>query len=84
MTAVTVRSKCGLHARPASQFVNIAKNYNSNIKVIKDGNEYDGKSIMSIMMAMIIEKDVIYIHAEGEDANLAEESLVQFLEKCNE
>lgn len=84
MTAVTVRSKCGLHARPASQFVNIAKNFNSKIKVIKDGNEYDGKSIMSIMMAMIIENDTIYIHAEGEDAKAAEQSLVLFLEQYNE
>jgi len=84
VTAVTVRSKCGLHARPASQFVNIAKNFNSKIKVIKDGNEYDGKSIMSIMMAMIIENDTIYIHAEGDDAESAEQSLIQYLEQCNE
>lgn len=82
MTAVTVKGKCGLHARPASQFVNIANNFKSKIKVIKEGKEYDGKSIMSIMMAMIIEKDEIYIHAEGEDAQIAEKSLVKFLEEC--
>lgn len=84
MTAVTIKNKFGLHAQPASQFVNIAKQFNSKIKLIKDQNEYDGKSIMSIMMAMVLEKDVIYIHAEGEDAERAEKELVHFLEQCME
>lgn len=84
MTSVTVRCKDGLHARPASQFVNIAKNFTAKIRVIKDTKEYDGKSIMSIMMAMIIDKDTIYIHADGEDSDEAEKSLVRFLEQYTE
>ena len=41
-----ITNRHGLHARPAAQFVKIAGKFVSEIKVIKDGLEVNGKSIM--------------------------------------
>lgn len=84
MTSVVVNNETGLHARPASAFVHLAKKYTSSIQVIKDGKTYDGKSIMSIMMAIIIKGDRIQIHADGEDAEIAEQEMIAFVRTLKE
>jgi phosphocarrier protein len=57
----------GLHARPAAQFVKIAGKFSSEIKVIKDGLEVNGKSIMGIMMLAAEPGSEIQLIIEGED-----------------
>ncbi len=57
----------GLHARPAAQFVKIAGKFKSDIKVIKDGLEVNGKSIMGIMMLAAEPDSEITLLIEGED-----------------
>jgi phosphocarrier protein HPr len=47
---LTVKSKQGLHARPAALFVQVANKFNSRITVRRDDNEVNGKSIMGILM----------------------------------
>lgn len=84
MTDVVIKNKTGLHARPASSFVHLAKTHKANIQVIKNGKAYDGKSIMSIMMAMIVEGDRIQIHVEGENAASVEKEMVAFVEALQE
>ncbi len=49
-TSLTIVNPLGLHARAASKFVNLAKGYASDIRLSKDGNAADGKSIMSVML----------------------------------
>ena len=46
---VTVLNATGLHARPASMFVQTAGKFKSKIHVIKDGSSINAKSIMGIM-----------------------------------
>jgi len=68
---VKVNNKQGLHARPAALFVQIANKYDSAIKVVKDNEVVNGKSIMGILM-LAAEKDCeITIVAEGTDAEQA-------------
>lgn len=45
-----IQNRAGLHARPAALFVQTANKFESQIKVSKDEQEVDGKSIMGIMM----------------------------------
>jgi phosphocarrier protein HPr len=45
-----IRNKYGLHARPATQFVELASHYNCDVVLLKDGVEVNGKSIMGLMM----------------------------------
>ena len=60
-------NKHGLHARPAAQFVKIAGKFKSDIKVIKDGLEVNGKSIMGIMMLAAEPGSEITLLIDGDD-----------------
>lgn len=65
---IIVKNKLGLHARPAALFVQIANKYDSDVKVIKDDIEVNGKSIMGILMLAAEKDSVITIVATGKDA----------------
>ncbi len=81
MIEVTIKivNKLGLHARPASLFVKIAGQFESNIKVEKDGVEVNGKSIMGVMMLAAEQGSKITIIAEGVDEKEAIDSLVKLI-----
>ena len=61
----------GLHARPAALFVQVANKFDSRITVKRDNEEVNGKSIMGILMLGAEKGSIIFIEAEGSDANLA-------------
>jgi phosphocarrier protein len=65
---LTIGNKLGIHARPAAQFVKIASRFSSDIRVEKDGEEVDGKSIMGLMMLAAGHGSILRISAEGSDA----------------
>lgn len=67
----TIRNKLGIHARPAAQFVKMASRFSAEIRVEKDGEEVDGKSIMGLMMLAAGHGSVIVVSAEGEDEDAA-------------
>ena len=71
----------GLHARPAAQFVKIAGKYTSDIKVIKDGLEVNGKSIMGIMMLAAEPGSEITLLIKGEDEREAFAALNELIEQ---
>jgi phosphocarrier protein len=70
-----ITNKHGLHARPAAQFVKIAGRFESDIKVIKDGLEVNGKSIMGIMMLAAEPGSKIVLIIEGVDEKKALQAL---------
>jgi len=72
---IQILNEEGLHARPAALFVQIANKYDSNITVIKDDVEVNGKSIMGVLMLEAGKDSIIEIIAEGEDALEAIEEL---------
>ncbi|MHB1394971.1 MAG: HPr family phosphocarrier protein [Clostridia bacterium] len=72
---VVLKNKTGLHARPAHIFVTEASKYNSEITLIKDADEYDAKSILSILCMGAFKDDMFTIIAEGEDEMQAAEAL---------
>jgi phosphocarrier protein len=72
-------NKHGLHARPAAQFVKIAGRFQSDIKVIKDGLEVNGKSIMGIMMLAAEPGSEITLMVEGEDEKEAYQALKELI-----
>ncbi|MFP6865203.1 MAG: HPr family phosphocarrier protein [Roseibacillus sp.] len=65
---LTISNKLGIHARPAAQFVKMASRYDAEIRVEKDGEEVDGKSIMGLMMLAAGHGSVLNVMAEGNDA----------------
>lgn len=72
---LTIENRLGLHARPASLFVQTTNRFKSRIRVIKDNMEVDGKSIMGLLMLAAPMGTVLMIIAEGEDEQQAVESL---------
>jgi phosphotransferase system HPr (HPr) family protein len=68
---LVVKSKQGLHARPAALFVQIANKFDARITVIRDQEKVNGKSIMGILMLGAEQGSEIFIEAEGRDAELA-------------
>ena len=48
--SLVIENKYGLHARPATQFVETASRFNCEVTILKDGEEVNGKSIMGLMM----------------------------------
>lgn len=68
---VRVKNKQGLHARPAALFVQIANKYDSAIKVLKDDQVVNGKSIMGILMLAAEKDSEVIIVAEGNDSEEA-------------
>ena len=72
---VTVSNKLGIHARPAAEFVKTASQFEAEIRVEKDGEEFNGKSIMGLMMLAAGHGSVLKLIAEGSDAGEALQSL---------
>jgi Phosphotransferase System HPr (HPr) Family len=68
---VTVKSKQGLHARPAALFVQLANKFESDITVKKGKETVNGKSIMGILMLAAGYDSQITIEANGNDAEAA-------------
>lgn len=76
---IVIRNKSGLHARPASLFVQIANKYDCEISVRKGNQKVNGKSIMGIMMLAAEKGSKIAIIADGDDANSAVQELEELL-----
>ena len=77
---VIIKNKTGLHARPASQFVQKAGKFKSDIKINFEGKEVNAKSIMGVMSLGIGQGKEIVLKAEGEDEKEALEELENFIE----
>jgi len=60
-----------MHARAAVRFVQSANTFRSDVKVIKDGQEANGKSIMGLLTLVAAHGVVMTIVCEGEDAAAA-------------
>ncbi len=78
---VIVKKIHGLHARPATIFVQLANKFNSSVKLEKDGEPVDGKSIMAILSLGINTGVEVRLIVEGDDAQEAMEDLRNFLIK---
>ena len=64
---VSIRNKLGLHARAAVKFVNLANRFGSSVKVVKDGHEIDGKSILGILTLAATQGSEIRLVVSGRD-----------------
>ncbi|MBU4561643.1 HPr family phosphocarrier protein [bacterium] len=78
---LVIQNRAGLHARPAALFVQTANKFESQIKVAKEDQEVDGKSIMGIMMLAAGKGTRIKITAAGADEKEALEKLEELINK---
>ena len=76
---VVIKSKMGLHARPAAIFVQIANKFDCDISVRRGNQQVNGKSIMGILMLAAGKGSKILIKAEGLDCEAAVNELEKLL-----
>ena len=79
-TRLTIRNKVGLHARPAVLFVQAAQNFQSDVRVIKDGKEGNAKSFKAVLALAVNQNDEVVVRAEGADADAALAALTKLVE----
>ncbi len=79
-TTLTLINPLGLHARAASKLVDVAKTFASTVTLIKDGNEVDGKSIMSLLLLGAPVGSQLELRVEGEDEDDALQGICALIE----
>lgn len=77
---VTIKNKLGLHARAAVKFVNLANRFTSSVKIIKDGNEIDGKSVLGILTLAATKGSEITVKVSGDDEKIALDNLLDLVD----
>ncbi len=68
---VTIQNRHGLHARPAAEVVKAASRFQSDITLVRDDMEVNGKSIMGVMMLAAECGATVTVRASGADAEQA-------------
>ena len=64
---LTIHNPTGLHARPATVFASLAKEYTSEVRVRYGGKVSNGKSLASLLQLGIESGGVIRVMAQGPD-----------------
>ncbi|HIU58065.1 MAG TPA: HPr family phosphocarrier protein [Candidatus Ornithomonoglobus merdipullorum] len=77
---VTVNNSVGLHARPATFFIQRANSFKSSIWVEKDERRVNAKSLLGVLSLGIVKGTSITIIADGSDEEDAVETLVGIIE----
>ena len=78
---LTIINKYGLHARPATDFAQTAMGFASDIRVITNAENADGKSIMELMMLAATKGTELEIVCKGNDAKEALEHLASMIKR---
>ena len=68
LTTTTIENRTGIHARPASLFVQTASQFRSKIQISAKGKTVDAKSILMIMSMGLTKGTEVTITADGYDA----------------
>ena len=77
---ITIQNQVGLHARPATFFIQKANEYKSSIWVEKEERRVNAKSLLGILSLGIVGGTTIKIVADGPDEKEAIEGLVKLVE----
>ena len=77
---ITVNNEVGLHARPATFFIQKANEFKSSIWVEKDERRVNAKSLLGVLSLGIVGGTTIRIIADGADEEQAVAGLVKLVE----
>ena len=77
---VMVQNQVGLHARPATFFIQKANEYKSSIWVEKDERRVNAKSLLGVLSLGIVGGTQIRVIADGSDEQEAVENLIKLVE----
>lgn len=76
---VKITNAIGLHARPATFFIQKANMYKSSIWVEKDDRKVNAKSLLGVLSLGIAKGMTILLVADGADEDMAIEGLTNLI-----
>ncbi|MBR4260364.1 MAG: HPr family phosphocarrier protein [Clostridia bacterium] len=77
---VIVKNQIGLHAHPATYFIQAANAFKSQIWIEKGEKRSNAKSLLGVLSLGIIGGDTLKIIANGDDESTAIETLAKFID----
>ena len=77
--SVRIANRNGIHARPAAEIVKVAAKFRSEVTLVRDDLEVNGKSIMGVMMLAAEYGSKLDIRASGEDADAAVDAIATYI-----
>lgn len=72
---IVIVNDVGLHARPATFFIQKANSFNASIWIEKEDRRVNAKSLLGVLSMGIVKGSVVTIIADGDDEQLAVEGL---------
>lgn len=76
---ILIINRLGLHARAAAQLVKLANEYPCDIRLAKDGQNSDAKSVMEVLMLGATEGSTLKLSADGDKEEEALKSIVDLI-----
>ena len=77
--SVTIQNSVGLHARPATFFIQKANSYKCSIWVEKEDCRVNAKSLLGVLSLGIVKGTTITLIADGNDENEAVSGLADLV-----
>lgn len=77
---ITIQNSVGLHARPATFFIQKANSYKSSVWVEKDDRRVNAKSLLGVLSLGIVKGMTVTITADGPDENEALDGLAALID----
>ena len=74
-----ITNRLGLHARAAAKLVHVTGRFSSQVKIQKDGEEVDAKSILGILLLAAAQGSQIVVRCDGEDESEAMEAVTELI-----
>ena len=76
---VTINNQVGLHARPATFFIQKANEFKSNIWIEKDDRKVNAKSLLGVLSLGIVKGTSVNLIADGSDEKEALNTLATLI-----
>jgi len=80
MKRVILTNQVGLHARPATFFIQKANEFKSSIWVERDERKVNAKSLLGVLSLGVVKGGAINLIADGEDEEEAIAALLHLIE----
>ncbi len=77
---VTINNQVGLHARPATFFIQKANEFKSSIWIEKDDRKVNAKSLLGVLSLGIVKGTSVTLVADGSDEKEALNTLANLIE----
>lgn len=81
---VVITNPQGFHMRPMAAFAQLASRFESSVKVSREGQSVNGKSILDLMLLAAAQGTELTLEVAGPDAQNALDALVQLLNRPTE